>query len=225
MLSPHGRERTQMMLQPGRPPAPFLRTSLVLPLFDSIFAVALTLLAFAIPDDVMSTMDVDRLAISVGIYLLSGLTVLIYWFKLRRLLYLSRSLNAVQIALGLSCLLVIVLLPKLGQLVVLHGSGSGDFHNWTPAQIVNTIFLGALLLFDLLCVALSLSLTVTGRLAKSTRQRLRLAIRYQICGFAVLLFLGILELALPWFNTQYVFLVPIVLLLEEWLTAYRFASI
>lgn len=196
-----------------------MRSSAVLPLFDSVFGVALTLLAFSVPDSVMSSMDISRLATSITIYSLSGIAVLLYWFKLRRLVEQARLLLLPQLLLGLVSLILIVLLPKLVQLVVLHGHGSGDFENWTASQIVNTTFLAVLLLFDCLCLTFALSLLAHPHVREQEQLRLRKAIWVQGWGALALVLLGVLELAVMWFNSEYVLLVPIILIVEEWLTA------
>jgi len=205
--------------------ASLMRSSTVLPLFDSVFGVAFTLLAFSVPDNVMSSMDLGRLGLSIAIYVLSGIAVLLYWFKLRRLLELARLLLLPQLLLGLISLLMIVLLPKLVQLVVLHGSGTGDFQNWTTAQIVNTIFLAALILFDGLCLLFAASLLAHPHVRHAEQVRIRHALRIQGWGAFALLLLGALELGVMWFNTEYVLLVPLILIAEEWLTARRFARL
>ena len=202
-----------------------MRSSTVLPLFDSVFGVALTLLAFSVPDNVMSSMDVGRLGVSIAIYVLCGIAVLLYWFKLRRLVELARLLLLPQLVLGLVSLILIVLLPKLAQLVVIHGSGAGDFENWTPSQIVNTIFLAALILFDALCMAFALSLLAHPHVRQGEPSRIRQALWIQGWGALALVVLGILELGVMWFNNQYVLLVPIILIAEEWLIARRFARL
>ena len=202
-----------------------LRSSSVLPLFDSVFGVALTLLAFSVPETVMSSMDVGRLGLSIGIYLLSGVAVLLYWYKLRRLVELARLLLLTQLVLGLLSLLVIVLIPKLMQLVVLHGGGSGDVWNWTASQIVNTVFLGALFLFDSLCLLFALSLLAHPHVRKAELRRIRHASQIQFFGFLALLAFGVMELGLSSFNNQYLLLVPLVLIAEEWFTARRFARL
>jgi len=206
---------------PGRPNhvQRGLRAAAVLPLFDSVFGVALTLLAFSVPDDVMGGMDALNLALAIGVYLLSGLAVVLFWFKLRRQIEIARQLLLSQACLGLLSLLVIVLLPKMVQLVVLHGNGSGDLRNWTPAQIVNTVFLGALLLQDGICLGFSWSLLGHTPVRNGDRAQIRLALRVQLAGFLALLSLGVLELGLTSFNNEFVLIVPVILLLEEWLVA------
>ena len=202
-----------------------MRSSTVLPLFDSVFGVALTLLAFSVPDNVMSSMDLGRLGLSITIYSLSGIAVLLYWFKLRRLLELARLLLLPQLLLGLVSLILIVLLPKLVQLVVLHGSGAGDFENWTPSQIVNTIFLSALLLFDGLCLVFALSLLVHPHVRQVDKMRLRNAIWVQGLGALAFVMLAVLELGVMWFDNEYVLVVPIILIVEEWFVARRFTRL
>jgi uncharacterized membrane protein len=201
------------------------RAASVLPLFDSVFGVALTLLAFSVPEEVMGGMDAFNLALAIGIYLFSGVAVVLFWFKLRRQIELARQLGPVQAVLGVLSLLVIVLLPRLAELVVRHGGGSGDLRNWTSSQIVNTVFLGALLLMDGVCLAFGYSLLRHQPVRAQQRSRLGLALRIQLAGFLILMVLGVLELALTSFNNQYVLIVPLVLLLEEWLVVRSLARI
>lgn len=201
------------------------RAATVLPLFDSVFGVALTLLAFSIPEEVMGGMDAFNLGLAIGIYLLSGVAVVLFWFKLRRQIELARQLGPLQALLGVLSLLVIVLLPRLVELVVRQGGGSGDLHNWTPAQTVNTVFLGALLLMDGICLGFGASLLRHEPVRPQQRSRLNLALRIQLAGFLILLMLGVLELQLASFNNQYVLLVPLILLLEEWLVVRSLARL
>jgi hypothetical protein len=51
-----------------------------------------------------------------------------------------------------------------------------------------------------------------------------IAIQTQLLGFAVLLLLALMEVFLVWFNNEFVWLVPLVLLTEEALVVRRFAS-
>lgn len=190
-------------------------------MFDSVFGVALTLLAFSVPDHVMNPMDAQVFALAIGTYLLSGVAVVIYWFKLRRLVQIARLLLLPQLVIGVACLLLIVLLPKLLSLVVVYGGGTGDFYNWTPSQLVNTAFLGMLFLFDSLCLVFAFLLRFHPHARPHEVERVRLAFSVQLFGFFALLTLGILELGLMSFNNEYVLLVPLILIAEEIVTARR----
>jgi uncharacterized membrane protein len=193
-----------------------LAASSVLPLFDSLFGVALTLLAYTLPEHLNSLMDAQALASSICTYILTGVAVIIYWYKLRRLIDLSRHLRITQLLYGMASLLLIVLMPRLAQLVVLHGTGSGDLWHWTPAQIINSVFLGCLLLFDGICLAYAMSLLQRSEQDLRSTSRISTAIKAQAAGFTALLFLGFLELASTSFNNEYVLAVPLILLTEEW---------
>lgn len=206
-------------------PAHLLRSSTVLPMFDSVFGVALTLLAFSVPDRVMSQMQVHDFVLAVGTYFLSGLAVIVYWFKLRKLVQIARLLLLPQVVMGVACLLLIVLLPKFVALVILYGNGSGDLFNWTPSQMVNTIFLSALFLFDSLCLGFALSLLWHPHAKEAEVRRVRSALSVQLLGFLALFVLGVLELALQTFNNEYVFLVPLILIAEELMTARQLSRI
>ena len=141
----------------------------------------------------MGGMDAFNLTLAIGIDLFSGVAVVLFWFKLRRRIELARQLGPVQAVLGVLSLLVIVLLPRLAELVVRHGGG-GDLRNWTTSQIVNTVCLGALLLMDGVCLGFGYSLLRHQPVRAQQRSRLRLALRIQLAGFLILLVLGVLEL-------------------------------
>jgi len=193
-----------------------LHSHAVLPLFDALFGVALTLLAFALPDHLMNSMDIRQLAASLATYLLTGIVVVLYWYKMRRLIEMTRLLLAPQLLLGMASILLIVVMPKLTQLVVMHGAGSGDLFRWTPSQIVNTSFLMFLGLYDGTCLLYGHSLVGHTHLNGRYRILLTQYLRTQILGFAALMTLGFLELATDRFNNEYIFLVPAILLAEEW---------
>jgi uncharacterized membrane protein len=197
----------------------------VLPLFDTLFGVALTLLAYSLPENLNTSMDADSLLRAIATYLLAGLAVIIYWYKLRRLIEISRTLLIPQLLLGMTSLLLIVLMPRLAQLVVYHGAGRGDFTHWTPSQIVNTAFLSCLLLFDGICLIYALSLLLRDHLVPDQKLRILEAVRAQTIGFVLLLVLGFLELASSAFNNEDILSIPAILVLEEWWVAHRLKMI
>jgi len=192
-----------------------LRASALLPLFDGIFAVALTLIAFNVPGMLDLGMGAHQLLASLLAYGVSALVVGVYWFKFRRLIGLCRYLHLPQMALLAQAMLTICLYPKLASLVLLYGQESGTVFVLTRGQLANTAFLLVLVLFDSLCLlfAWTLALKHDGR---NRRQAIvRHLIRVQLYGFLLLAVMALLELFTPWFNGQYVYLVPIVLLVEE----------
>lgn len=193
-------------------------TVTILPLFDSLFAVALTLLAYTVPDRLMGKMDAEIIGATIGIYLLTGFTVILYWYKMRRLISLTRTLLPVQLLLVAISLLLMVMMPKLAQLVAIHGAGTGDLSNWTPSQIANTVFIFFLACVDGICVAYGRSVRHHPFMKMDGIRYLDALNKARLASFSVLLFLGILELVSNRFNNEYVLLVPLVLLLEEcWL--------
>jgi len=205
-----------MATQSPRPQHQSLTSEGILPLFDTLFGVALTLLAYSLPDHLKGGMDTEKLAQAIVIYLLSAVIVVLYWYRMRRLIVATRVLYPLQLALSLSGLILVVMLPKLAQLVVIYGGGSGDLLNWTPAQVVNMLFLSFLGLYDGTCLFYGFSLLRHSHIQPDERRRLRLQMRVQLMGVFVLMVLGVLELSSMKFNNEYVLIVPIVLLLEEW---------
>lgn len=201
---------------PRTRPVALIHSASVLPLFDGVFAVAVTLLAFALPDHAMSSMDVERLGLAVAIYSLTGAAVLLFWFKLRRLITVARRLLITQSAIAFSGMLLIVLMPKLMQLVVVYGRGDGDFTNWTPSQIVNTILLASFLLMDILCLLFSRSLLASHYVSRVNLPFVARSCTSQLIGCLLILVLSAVQQVVPWFDNEYVLLVPIILFTEEW---------
>jgi len=203
-----------------------LRSREILPFFDAIFAVAFTLLAYSVPERLMAGISgVGYLMLTISVFMLNGLTVLLYWFKLRRLLVISRVVHTSQIAIILVSMLTIVVLPKLSALVLYYGNGQGNLFAWTPTQIANMVFLSVLFLFDGFCLLFALSLRRHQPRQAHTNKELETAIQAQLLGFVVMLILAAMELLFTWFNNEYVLLVPLVLLVEELLVARRFARL
>ncbi len=197
-----------------------LQSDEVLPLFDTLFGVALTLLAYSVPDHLMNAMDAQKLGILFGIYILTGAIVILYWYKLRRLICETRELSPIQLSLGMMSVLLIVIMPKLTQLVATQGGGSGDFNNWTPSQIINTIFIFYLALLDGLCLAYGRSLHNHSFVRYHHKTRITTGSKIKIAGFALITGLGLAELLTDQFNNQYLLIVPIILLAEEFILAY-----
>lgn len=198
----------------------------VLPFFDGIFAVAFTLIAYSVPEELKPGHEgVKDLILAIVVFLLSGLTVLLYWVKLRRLIQMARHLQRIQLVLGFLSLLTVVALPKMCALAINYSGGQGNLQHWSTAQTANTLFLGALFLVNLLVLLFAFSLVRHGPRPQATQQALHGMIRSQSAGFMVFLGLGILELTATWFNAQYVVLIPLVLLGEEAVLAWRLAGI
>ena len=206
----------RMATQSPRLQSQSLNSEGILPLFDTLFGVALTLLAYSLPENVMGGMDAEKLAGAIVIYLLSAVIVVLYWYRMRRLIVATRILYPLQLVLSLSGLVLVVMLPRLAQLVVVYGGGSGDLLNWTPAQVVNTLFLTFLGLYDVTCLLYGFSLLRHSHVQAGDGRRLRSQLRVQTAGVGVLMILGFLELAWNKFNNEYVLIVPVVPLLEEW---------
>ncbi|MEY3757177.1 MAG: hypothetical protein RLZZ263_331 [Cyanobacteriota bacterium] len=198
-----------------------LRASAVLPLFDGIFAVALTLLAFDVPDMLAMGMGAHQLLVSLLAYGVSALVVVVYWFKLRRLLGLCRYLHVPQLVLLAQAMLTICLYPRLASLAVLYGQQPGTIFALTPGDLANTTLLLVLFLFDGLCLLFACSLSTRHYARTADRLFISQGVWVQLLGLAVLAVMAFLELFEPWFNGQYVFLVPIVLLIEEFVLAFR----
>ena len=192
-----------------------LRARDLLPFYDSVFAVAFTLLAFNLPDQLGGSSWSLSLLDSLGWYGLSGVAVFLYWLKLRRLIVLDRFIQLPQLGLIAIGLLTVVMIPKLASLVLRHGVGAGTLLNWTLPQVVNTTCLGFLILFNLLCLLYALAL----RRRRNHRRRynavLHGVIATQMLGMAAMLLLMAMELVFPWFDDQYVYILPLILIAEE----------
>jgi len=193
-----------------------------LPFFVSVFAVAVTLLAFSLPDDLEHTEWGDLLS-SIIAFEFIGIAILLYWFKLRRLIEFARVLTLRQLVLIFFSFLAVVLLPKMAELVLVYGGGTGSLSNWTLSQTVNVNFLASLFLVDGLTLLFALSLRRHRFVLKTSLKEIGISVRAQMTGFLLFCGLASMQLFLPWFNNEFVFVVPIVLLLEEFLVARQFS--
>lgn len=194
-----------------------------LPMFDGVFAVATTLLVYSLPNMLDDRNAQGQLLLPILSFELVGLAVLLYWFKLRRLILMARHLLPIQLLFGVLALVTIVVMPKLASLVLAYGNGSGTLFRWSLSQQVNVSFLTALFLFDGLALLFALSLRDHAHLSPGSARELAIAIECQTLGFAVLVAMAAMELFLIWFNSQFVWLVPLVLVAEEILVARRFS--
>ena len=197
-----------------------LRSADVLPLYDSVFAVAFTLLAFNLPERLEQMMGADQLLQSIRLYTFTAAAVAIYWFKLRRLILIDRYLQSVQLGLVGLALLTVVMIPKFAVLVLRYGEGAGSLLHWTRPQLVNTLALVTLLLFNLLCVLYARGLRRRRAHRLRNPRLLDGVIRTQTLGMLALLLL-VMEMAFAWFDNDYIYLLPVILLIEEWLVARR----
>ena len=193
-----------------------------LPLFDSVFGVAVSLLAFSLPDK-LEHAEWGYLLSSLVAFEFIGIAILLYWFKLRRLIEFARVLTLPQLVLIFLGLLTVVLLPKMTELVLNYGGGSGSLSNWTLSQTVNINFLIALFLVDGFTLLFAFSLGRHRFVLKTSCNEIVISTRAQLAGFLALCVLASMELFFPWFNNEFVFVVPIVLLLEEVLVARQFS--
>ena len=193
-----------------------------LPLFDSVFAVAVTLLAFSLPDKLDGGSGLNQLLLPILTFEFIGIAILLYWFKFRRLIALARLVTLPQLCLIFLGLLTIVLLPRMAELVLNYGGGSGSLSNWTLSQTVNVNFLASLFLVDGFTLLFALSLRRHRFVLKTSAKEIAISIRAQLAGFLLLCGLASMELFLPWFNDEFIIVVPIVLLLEEMLVARQF---
>ena len=191
-----------------------LRSRDLLPFYDSVFAVAFTLLAYNLPDQ-LGNGESGRLLNPLALYVLTGIAVFLYWLKLRRLVLLDRVVQLPQLGLIAAGLLTVVLIPKLASLVLSHGVGVGTILNWTLPQIVNTTFLGILILFNLLCLLYALSLQGRRNHLRQNNAVLNSVMASQWLGMTGMAILIALELLASWFDNQYMLLLPLILIAEE----------
>ena len=201
-----------------------LPSAQALPFVDGIFAVAFTLMAYSIPEELSGGQSgLIDLASAVGCFLLGGIAVILYWFKMRRLVQMAGELHPPQLLIGFFSLLTIVALPKMSTLALRYGQGDGSFSNWTTSQTANSFYLGILVIFDVLILLFALSLQQHQPCRRRGGRLMRALIRSQAYGLTVLVILGSLELLATWFNAEYILLVPIVLIAEEAIVAQQFA--
>jgi uncharacterized membrane protein len=175
----------------------------LLPFLDGVFAVAFTLVALTIPDRIStSSNSLHQLLVILSSSALSSLAVLLYWFKLRRLVVSARLLYLRQLVLLFISLLVLVILPQMASLALRYGQGEGTLFHWTESQAANVFFLGVLFVFDLLVLAFAFSLRHHRLEAVRSSRVVRTSLRAHALGFCALLLLALMELIFLWFNYQ-----------------------
>jgi uncharacterized membrane protein len=202
-----------------------IRANSLLPFFDAIFAVILTLLAFNVPSMFDMEGQAAYLFTSILAYCLTGLIVILYWFKLRRLIGVCRFLHVPQLLCLGQAILTICLFPKMANLVVLYGSQSGSIFELSRGQLANTVYLVTLFVFNALCLIFAWSLTTHHYYKKANQSMLRHVITSQLLGFSIVLAMIFAEFFLTGFNNQYIFLVPLVLIVEELFVAAQFSGL
>jgi len=202
-----------------------LRSDALLPFFDAIFGVALTLLAFNIPSNLDIQGPSESLLAPIGAYCLTGTIVILYWFKMRRLIVVCRFLHVPQLLCMGQSILLICLFPKLSNLVLRYGSEAGTIFMLSRGQVVNTVYLIVLFFFNALCFVFAWSLTTTHYYKKVNRDILSHIMGGQALGFVLILAMVFAEFFVDTFNNQYIFLVPAVIIAEEILVAFRFSDL
>jgi uncharacterized membrane protein len=192
-----------------------LRASDLLAFYDGVFAVAITTLAASIPSILGAMGDIRQLLAAMLTYSLVAATIGLYWFKMRRLIVIDRHIQPPQLLLAGLALTTVVLVPKMGGLVLRHGVGMGNLWMWSYAQVVNTLCLSLLLLLNLLCLLYAISLRQRRAHLGRHRTLLHGIVNTQLLSFAANLLLLGLELSFTWFDNQYLFLIPLFLIVEE----------
>lgn len=192
-----------------------LRARDLLSFYDGVFAVAITTLAASIPTALGAMGSSTVLVTGMVTYLLVAATIGLYWFKLRRLIVIDAHIQAAQILLTGLVLTSVVLVPKMAALVLRHGTGIGSVWFWSYAQVVNTLCLGLLLCINLLCLLYALSLRRRRGHRSRHRQLLQGIVHTQQWSFTANVALMALQLGFTWFDTQYLLLIPLILLIEE----------
>jgi uncharacterized membrane protein len=202
-----------------------LRADTLLPFFDSVFGAALTLLVFDVPSMLDMSGQYQKLFTPILIYCLTGLIVILYWFRLRRLIGIARFLHVPQLLCLGQAMLAICLFPKLSNLVLLYGSQPGSIFELSQGQIVNMAYLFALFLFNSLCFVFAWSLASRHSCRNANQGILRHVMRGQLLGFGFLVAMVVAVIFSDRFNNEYIYLVPIVIVVEEGLVAAQFSGL
>ena len=186
-------------------------------LFCTVSAVGLTLLGTSVPLAASNMGEIHRLHRALAYFFLSAITVILYVFKMETCLGLATHLLLIDQALFSLWLLHIVLCPAFLQLAIKYGKGTGSLGRWTDAQTANMLLLMNFLVLSTTSLTLSLSLCFHPHHQYAPAERMqsrRQWLRIHSGGSGIILFLILLELFTERFNEEFMFLVPIVLLLE-----------
>lgn len=161
-----------------------------------------------------TTGEVQKVYSALMTYALAASTVMLYWFKIRRLLLFTDVLHLLQQFLLCIWLFAIVLVPKFVGLVIDNSGSSGTVHHWTSSQTINCLMLTTYFITDLSCLLFALFLRSCDYLLLR-RQSLVKLIHTQVVIFLLMCSLIITELFSIKFNGECIYIVPVVLLMEE----------
>lgn len=144
--------------------------------------------------------------------------MLLYWSKVNRLLRFSPTLVPLQQLIVGLWLLFIILIPTTLSMTLIH-KGGGSVYHWTSAQTCNTALVGTYFMMDLGGLAFTSLLHPTLDKALLPSDEPPINIRHlllcQLPGFILLLCLVLIELFYESFNDQFVYIVPMLLILGE----------
>jgi uncharacterized membrane protein len=187
---------------------------------DGVFAVAITLSPTALPERLRHSATNHLLVVTTSL-LLIALTMLLLWLKLRTIVQLKERLKSLDIACIAVILMVAVMIPQSGYLAIQSGHLEGNLWNWSRSQWANIEYQGLLLLVEGALLILSVRMMQSPRARLYPRSLRRWVLGSECVGLLALTILVTADNLLPNINGLYIYAIPIILLIEEWLCMLR----
>jgi hypothetical protein len=183
-------------------------------MIDGIFAVAITLSQTA-PPITQHQGGPEHFVLIATTLLLITLTMMLLWLKLRTIVQLKGRLQNTDVALITIILIVAVLIPQSGKQAIDAGQVEGSIWQWSHSQWVNLEYQGLLLMVEGGLLLLSWRTMGTANALAYPRSLRRWILGVEIMGFTCLTFVILIDNIWHGINGPYLYVVPVILLLEE----------
>jgi uncharacterized membrane protein len=187
---------------------------------DAVYAIAVTILALEMPDELTESFAISSFAEMLLEYVLSFLILFALWIQHRRINELNSDLVA-NTVVWINCviLLLVCLIPRATTLVFNYGgdvtlmqleASLNHDAGWRLSEIVDLFYIGVVIAADL--GLLVLVVWVAGNSADDDTFRIR---RSKITVSVLTLGILLLSLLLPLENRYFLLLIPLALMSER----------
>ncbi|MEB3331692.1 MAG: hypothetical protein VKI83_04265 [Synechococcaceae cyanobacterium] len=199
---------------------PSRESSLVHNMVDGIFAVAITLIPVSIPNTfpLGGGKAFVQLTLAMVLY---AITMLLIWFKTRTMLLVRTYLQPPDLVILGLIMAIAVMIPKTAYMTLNYGGDEGSFFRWSDAEWV--AFLFGLLLVSMQALLFLLSLrSLRVEEARHYPRDLRISLlKVELGSLIAFLLLFLAENLCTGFNSRYLLIPVLILLVEEALCLWR----
>lgn len=199
---------------------PTRESSLIHNMVDGVFAVAITLIPVSIPNtvDPGGGKAFVQLTLAMVVY---AITMMLLWFKTRTVLLLRTHIRPPDLVILGLILAIAVIIPKTAYITLNYGNTESSFFTWTDAEWITLLFGLLLVSMQLLLVLLSLR-SLRAEEARHHPRNLRIwMLMIEVCSLSAFVLLFLAENLITGFNTRYLYIPALILLVEEGLCLWR----